>query len=64
MAVDPHKHCVICNKPIPLDQVTCSEKCERVFAERQQKMRKNRLTLYLVFAAFIIVWLVMTIFKY
>ncbi len=63
MAVDPHKHCVICNTPIPLDQVTCSEKCEHTLALRQKKIRKNRITLYGVFALFIVIWLVMTIFN-
>ena len=58
---DQHKHCPMCQKPIPLTEKFCSPKCEQLYVERQNKVAKSRKTLYILFAAFIIIWIFFTL---
>jgi predicted nucleic acid-binding Zn ribbon protein len=60
--VDTHKHCPICGMPIPLKEVVCSDKCQQILIERENKIRKTRLMLYGVFAIFIFAWVILTFF--
>ncbi|MDP1553637.1 MAG: DUF2116 family Zn-ribbon domain-containing protein [Methanobacteriaceae archaeon] len=53
----PHRHCAVCSVPIPLEEKTCSDKCQKILFENQKKMRKTRTMLYIIFGAFILVWL-------
>jgi predicted nucleic acid-binding Zn ribbon protein len=57
---DQHKHCPMCQKPIPLSEKFCSPKCEQIYIENQRKITKSRRLLYIVFAVFIIIWLLFT----
>lgn len=57
--IDVHKHCPVCGSPIPLEESTCSPKCQNVMDERQAKMKKSRRTLSIVMIIFIIVLAVM-----
>jgi len=57
---DQHKHCPICQKPIPLSERVCSPKCEQIYMENQRKIAKSRKMLYIAFAAFIVVLIVVT----
>ncbi|KZX17413.1 DUF2116 family Zn-ribbon domain-containing protein [Methanobrevibacter filiformis] len=61
--VDVHKHCPVCGTPIPLDETTCSDKCQGVLSERNKKVKKTQLTLYGVFIVFIIIWIFVTFIK-
>lgn len=40
---DIHKHCPVCNTPIPLDETTCSPKCQKVLRDRQAQMKRSRM---------------------
>lgn len=62
MSVEPHKHCPVCSKPIPLTEKVCSPDCEKILAQKQTQMKKSRRNLYIVMAIFIIVliWFVFT----
>jgi len=51
----------MCQKPIPLTEKFCSPKCEQLYMERQNKVAKSRKTLYILFAAFIIIWIFFTL---
>jgi predicted nucleic acid-binding Zn ribbon protein len=55
--VDVHKHCPVCGMPIPLNETTCSDKCQEVLINRSNKVKKTRLILYWVIILFIIVWI-------
>jgi len=57
---DQHKHCPICQKPIPLSEKFCSSKCEQIYMENQRKIAKSRKMLYIAFAAFIVVLIFFT----
>jgi predicted nucleic acid-binding Zn ribbon protein len=58
---DQHKHCPICQKPIPLSEKFCSSKCEQIYMENQRKIAKSRKILYIAFAAFIVVLIFFTL---
>jgi len=59
--VEPHKHCPVCSTPIPMDEITCSERCQEILSKNQQRVRRTRMIFYLVFALFIVVWVVLSI---
>jgi predicted nucleic acid-binding Zn ribbon protein len=50
----------MCQKPIPLSEKFCSPKCEQIYMENQRKIAKSRKILYIAFAAFIVVWILIT----
>jgi predicted nucleic acid-binding Zn ribbon protein len=58
---DQHKHCPMCQKPVPLSEKFCSPKCEQIYRENQNKVAKTRKMLYILFAAFILIWIFFTI---
>lgn len=60
---DIHKHCPVCNTPIPLDEITCSPNCQKVLKNKQAQMRRSRIVLYVVMIIFIIVFAYMFIFN-
>lgn len=57
----PHRHCTVCGTPIPLEESTCSDKCEKVLKENQNRVRKSRIFIYAIFAIVIIIWLVLVL---
>ncbi|MDD3984635.1 MAG: DUF2116 family Zn-ribbon domain-containing protein [Methanobacterium sp.] len=59
--IDQHKHCPMCQTPIPLSEKFCSPKCEQSYIVNQKKIAKSRRTLYIIFAVFIILWLLFTL---
>ncbi|MCC7562632.1 MAG: DUF2116 family Zn-ribbon domain-containing protein [Methanobrevibacter arboriphilus] len=60
---DMHKHCPVCNTPIPLDETTCSPKCQKVLRDRQAKMKRSRMILFVVMVIFILVFAYMMFFR-
>ena len=63
MAVEAHRHCAICGRPIPMDESFCSDKCQEQYQMKQKQVAKNRKILYGVVALFVIIWIVMIFFK-
>ena len=63
MAVDPHKHCPVCGKPIPLDETTCSKECDTLINARREQSRKARTLLFVVLIIFIVIWAYMTFLR-
>jgi len=61
MAVEKHKHCIICGKSIPVDEFICSEKCKEKYIARQKKVA---LTQKIYFGVFIILILVFIYLKF
>lgn len=60
---DIHKHCPVCGTPIPLEESTCSPKCQEVVVEQQAKLKKSRITLFILMVIFIIVFIFMMFFR-
>ena len=60
MAVEAHRHCAICGRPVPLSESFCSDKCQEQYQARQQQVNKQRKILYVVVAIFVLLWLAMT----
>lgn len=60
---DIHKHCPACNTPIPLDETTCSPKCQSALEKKQAQMRRSRIVLYIVMIVFILVFAYMFVFN-
>ena len=63
MAVEPHKHCPICGTPIPLNELVCSQDCQKVWDARLSRAKRSRMMLYVVIAIFLIIWAIMTFMK-
>lgn len=53
----PHRHCNVCGSPIPLEERTCSEKCEKILIDSQKRVRKTRIFVYVILGLVILVWL-------
>lgn len=58
----PHRHCAVCGTPIPLEERTCSDKCQQAMAQNQSRVRKTRTALYLIFGVFILVWIILVFY--
>lgn len=58
---DQHKHCPMCQKPIPLSEKFCSPNCEQIYLENQKKIAKTRRMLYIVFGIFVVLFLILTL---
>lgn len=58
-----HKHCPVCGTPIPLKESTCSQKCQEAVHEQQAKIKKSRMTLFILMIIFIAVFAFLTLFK-
>ncbi len=63
MVVEAHRHCAICGKPIPMSESFCSDKCQEQYSLKQKQVSKQRKILYAIVALFIIVYVVMVLFK-
>ena len=63
MAVDPHKHCPICGTPIPLNELVCSQDCQKVWDAKIKQKRRSQIILYVVIAIFLIIWAIMIFTK-
>ncbi|MDO5851641.1 MAG: DUF2116 family Zn-ribbon domain-containing protein [Methanobacteriaceae archaeon] len=59
MVIEQHFHCPACGKPMPTSEKFCSPDCEEAFKQRELAMRKQRRILYIVIAAFVIIWIVL-----
>jgi len=53
--MEPHKHCKICNKPIPLEEEFCSEECREEYEDLVSSRKKRQYLLYGLFIVFMIV---------
>ena len=56
--IEQHKHCPVCGTPIPMDEKFCSPNCEQIAITNQQKIRRSRRMIYILFAIFILIWVV------
>jgi predicted nucleic acid-binding Zn ribbon protein len=58
MAIQQHKHCLICEKAIPADKRFCSDRCEEIYEQRRKKARRTQWIFYggfaIIFGWFII----------
>ena len=55
--IEPHKHCPGCGAPMPMSEKYCSPKCQQTIAENRKKVDKTKRIIYILFAAFILIWL-------
>ncbi|HTX61095.1 MAG TPA: DUF2116 family Zn-ribbon domain-containing protein [Methanobacterium sp.] len=58
MVVEPHKHCPGCGAPMPMSERYCSPRCQQSITEKQKKVNKTKTYIYILFAVFIIIWVV------
>ncbi|MDR0912436.1 MAG: DUF2116 family Zn-ribbon domain-containing protein [Methanobrevibacter sp.] len=60
--VDVHKHCPMCGTPIPLDEITCSNKCQVEYNNRVAKAKRSQLISLgiMVFVILIIVIMILS----
>ncbi len=52
--MEPHTHCQICSKPVPLDEKFCSEKCREEYNEFIEKRKKKTYIFYVLLAGLLI----------
>ncbi|MDD1775131.1 MAG: DUF2116 family Zn-ribbon domain-containing protein [Methanobacterium sp.] len=55
--IEPHKHCSGCGAPMPMSERYCSPKCQQIMEEKRKKVNKTKSIIYILFAAFILIWL-------
>lgn len=55
--IEPHKHCPGCGAPMPMSEKYCSPRCQQVVEENRKKVDKTKKIIYILFAAFIVIWL-------
>ena len=55
--IEPHKHCPGCGAPMPMSEPYCSPKCQQAIAENRKKVDRTKKIIYILFAAFILIWL-------
>lgn len=55
--IEPHKHCPGCGAPMPMSENYCSPRCQQVVVENRKKVDKTKKIIYILFAAFIVIWL-------
>lgn len=48
--IPQHYHCLICGKPIPVNETLCSNDCKEKY---QAIMRRRRITIYLMYGILI-----------
>ncbi len=56
MAVEAHRHCAICGKPIPMDESFCSDQCQEAYQLKQKQVSKQRKMLLALAVIFILVY--------
>jgi len=61
---DIHKHCPVCNTPIPLDETTCSQECQEILAQRQKQIGKSRLMSRIILIIIIIAFIAIFAYQY
>ncbi len=52
--MEPHKHCHICGKPVPIDETYCSEKCREDYKELISSRKKKMYIIYGLLAILLI----------
>ncbi|MGM0509929.1 MAG: DUF2116 family Zn-ribbon domain-containing protein [Thermoplasmatota archaeon] len=52
--MEPHKHCQICGKPVPLDKDFCSEKCREDYSDLMKKKKRRMYIIYILLAVFLV----------
>ena len=52
--IDVHKHCPVCNTPIPLEETTCSDKCQKALDDRQAQVKKGKLIMNVIMVVVLI----------
>jgi predicted nucleic acid-binding Zn ribbon protein len=57
--VIPHKHCVVCGKAVDVEQLYCSDECEREFGKSQRR-QKLFFFGFLILLALLMLWSLMT----
>lgn len=63
MAVEAHRHCAICGKPIPLSESFCSDQCQETYQLKQKQVNKQRKLLFALVAVFVIVYIIFVFLK-
>jgi len=59
--MEQHKHCRICQKPVPLDEDFCSEKCKEEYDDLLSSRKKKQ---YIVYGLLIVLFIVMILTIY
>ncbi|MFP4002092.1 MAG: DUF2116 family Zn-ribbon domain-containing protein [Thermoplasmata archaeon] len=53
--MEQHKHCKICQKPVPLDEDFCSQKCREEYEDLVSSRKKKQYIFYALLVVFLIV---------
>ena len=57
---DEHKHCLICNRAIPLEKDFCSSECKQKFTDAEKgKGKKNTIQLVMLIAFMVIAMIIL-----
>jgi len=52
---DIHKHCPVCSTPIPMEETTCSSKCQDTLDNKQAQVNKGKNIVNIIMVIFLVV---------
>lgn len=52
---DIHKHCPVCNTPIPLEETTCSPKCQSALSNKQAQAKRGKIVMNIVMVILLVI---------
>ncbi|RAP48007.1 MAG: hypothetical protein BZ136_05615 [Methanosphaera sp. rholeuAM74] len=64
MAVEAHRHCAICGRPIPMDESFCSDVCQEAYEMKKNQVAKQRKILVGLVVIFVLIYIFMVFFKH
>jgi predicted nucleic acid-binding Zn ribbon protein len=61
--IEDHKHCIVCGKPVPMDQLVCSPSCDEILKKHQKSAARARTIMLVIIFVMIILIAVSAILK-
>lgn len=55
---DPHKHCIVCGRAIPMEQDFCSTECKDQYTKTDKSRNKKNTIQFVVIAVVMVVMIV------
>jgi predicted nucleic acid-binding Zn ribbon protein len=58
--IQPHTHCRVCSRSIPLNKIYCSKECEEKEMNQQKKSKRSSRIFTVMFIIIIVIMMVFT----
>jgi len=61
---DIHKHCPVCSTPIPMEETTCSSKCQTILDNKQAQVSKGKNIMNVIMIIFLVAAIIFFITRF